>query len=145
MSFLTGSTRHRLKSQETKMKRAKHQRDDVSDECPCCGEHSITVREVLEAQSHDNVMALWASMRHRPHYTADGRIAIVDVVEGKEVCVWSKDDASTFLNEELLPGPYGAELVLEFGPERRITFEGGHLVALAAALQTNLVAIQTTS
>jgi len=101
MSFLTGSTRLRLKRQETKMKRAKHQRDDVSDECPCCGEHSITVREVLEAQSHDNVMALWASMRHRPHYTPDGRIAIVDVVEGKEVCV-SGEIASMRLGQTLL-------------------------------------------
>jgi hypothetical protein len=56
------------------------------------------------------------------------------VVEGKEACVWPKDIASTFLNQELLPGPFEAGLVLEFGPERRIKFEGGHFLALAASL-----------
>ena len=106
-----------------------------------CGPHSVTVGEVLAIQTEEDVLALWEVSRWRPHRTPDGCVALVDMVEQRVLFTWNVEEAEEFLYEVLLPGPYGAELVLEVDGVGEVGFRDGELVALAAGVMANLEAI----
>lgn len=117
---------------------------ETNHECSACGPHAVKVREVLDAQDPEDILSLWENLRFRPHHTPDGRIALIDMSEQRELCSWTQDEAKEFLNEVLLPGPYGAELVLGAVGIFEVAFRHGELVALAAGLKANLVVLDST-
>ena len=115
--------------------------DVLNHDCPSCSPHSVSVAQVLSIQTYEDIAPFWETMRWRPHWTSEGRIVLIDEIQQEAVTYWTRAEAEIFLEEVLLPGPYGAELVIHLPNEGEAVFMGGHLVALAASLQSNVQAV----
>ena len=118
--------------------------DVLNDDCPSCSPHSVSVAQVLSIQTYEDIAPFWETMRWRPHWTSEGRIVLIDELQQEAVTYWTRAEAEIFLQEVLLPGPYGAELVIHLPNEGEAVFMGGHLVALAASLQSNVQVVLFT-
>ena len=105
--------------------------DVLNHDCPSCSPHSVSVAQVLSIQTYEDIAPFWETMRWRPHWTSEGRILLIDEIQQEAVTYWTRAEAEIFLQEVLLPGPYGAELVIHLPNEGEAVFMGGHLVALA--------------
>ena len=119
---------------ELKMTVIGNEAQAAGHDCRSCGSHSVTVGEVLAVQESDDVLALWEALRWRPHRTPDGCVALVDIIGQRALFTWTTAEAEELLYGVLLPGPYGAELVLEVDGCEELSFKGGELIALAAGL-----------